>query len=350
MYAKIAVFTALLAAGSAFAVPPAVQQRGDAGLEERDAKVVRVTKMETVWVRPSGAPEYGGWGPGEWGVPTKNPKGTKKHKPMRRPGQNNGKPKLTKRPNQNGDNDGKPRPTKRPSQNGDNKQNKPNNGDDKPKPTKRPNQNGDNKPNNNGNGDNKPKNPKPYQDKPKHPKIPNKYPDNYADEDPNAEPDDYQAQVLYHHNVHRSNHSAADLTWSADLASIATDIANTCQYAHNTTAGGGGYGQNIAAGVPADDIGRVISDMFYNSEVGYFKGMYGKKKPTGFHTWGHFSQIVWKKTTTVGCASVLCSSLGGVGPAVKPWFTVCNYGPPGNLQGAYAKNIGRPLGRKTVTA
>ncbi|KAK3684460.1 hypothetical protein LTR37_020268 [Vermiconidia calcicola] len=342
MYTKLAVFTALLA-GSTFAVPAAVHQVRDAELEERDAKVVRVTKMETVWVRPTGAPGYGGWGQGEWGNPTKKAKATKKHKATKRPGQNDGKPKPTKRPNQNGDNDGKPKPTKRPNQNGE---------DGKPKPTKRPNQNGDNKPNNNANGDNKPnkpKQPKPYQDKPKHPKIPNKSPDNYGEEVPNAgEPEGYQDEVLYHHNAHRSNHSAAPLTWSADLASIATDIANTCQYAHNTTAGGGGYGQNIAAGVPADDIGRVISNMFYNSEVGYFKGMYGKKKPTGFHTWGHFSQIVWKKTTTVGCASVLCDSLGGVGGAVKPWFTVCNYGPPGNLAGAYAKNIGKPLGKKRV--
>ncbi|KAF7845837.1 hypothetical protein BT93_L0395 [Corymbia citriodora subsp. variegata] len=163
----------------------------------------------------------------------------------------------------------------------------------------------------------------------------------------------YEQLVLAHHNVHRANHSATDVIWSANLAAIALSIAETCVYEHNTTAGGGGYGQNIAAGVEASGIGEVISDLFYNGEVNYFVGLYGEASPdmTNFEHWGHFSQIVWKATTTVGCATYDCSSSGlaNVGSDVSPYFTVCNYEGPGNVGGEYGANIGSPLDYATVT-
>jgi len=44
----------------------------------------------------------------------------------------------------------------------------------------------------------------------------------------------YQDTVLYHHNVHRANHSANDLVWNAGLAATALKIAQKCVYGHNT--------------------------------------------------------------------------------------------------------------------
>lgn len=49
-----------------------------------------------------------------------------------------------------------------------------------------------------------------------------------------------------------------------------------------------------------------------------------------FEKWGHFSQIVWKGTTHVGCYTAHCpNGLGNVGSDVSPYFTVCNYKNPG---------------------
>ena len=45
---------------------------------------------------------------------------------------------------------------------------------------------------------------------------------------------DYQTTVLTLHNLHRRNHSATDLTWSASLAGTAQQIASSCVYEHNT--------------------------------------------------------------------------------------------------------------------
>ena len=142
----------------------------------------------------------------------------------------------------------------------------------------------------------------------------------------------YQEIVVAHHNVHRSNHSASALTWDDDLASTAQTIAETCVYAHSMNVNGGGYGQNIAAGVKSDNVSAVITELFYNGEVNFFADLYGEASPdmTNFDSWGHFSQLVWKGTTKVGCYTEYCSGgLSNVGSDVEPYFTVCNYENPG---------------------
>ncbi|KAK4952276.1 hypothetical protein LTR66_013767 [Elasticomyces elasticus] len=167
-----------------------------------------------------------------------------------------------------------------------------------------------------------------------------------------SKPTTYEQIVVAHHNVHRNNHSASDLTWSPDLAATAATIAASCVYAHNTDTNGGGYGQNIAAGIEAHNISAVITTLFYNSEVLYFKDLYDQAQPSmaDFKHWGHFSQIVWKATTQVGCATQDCSSTGlaNAGSNVAPYFTVCNYKSPGNYEKQYAANVGDSLNHPTV--
>jgi len=165
--------------------------------------------------------------------------------------------------------------------------------------------------------------------------------------------DDYQSIVVRHHNVHRANHSAPALEWSDELASIANDIGKSCVYKHDVTTGGGGYGQNIAAGASPSDIGGVITGLFYNSEVTKYPNAYGGEPDMGdFEEWGHFSQVVWKDTTQVGCATFDCSShpggLSNTGGGVSPFFTVCNYKGPGNYGGEFHANVLAPLGHASV--
>ncbi|KAF2840326.1 PR-1-like protein [Patellaria atrata CBS 101060] len=146
---------------------------------------------------------------------------------------------------------------------------------------------------------------------------------------------DYKSKCLRHHNVHRTNHSAPALQWDDRLASIANQQASKCVYKHETETGGGGYGQNMAAGVEDADVGIIISDLFYNGEIGKFGDSYGQANPSGdFHGWGHFTQIVWKETSKFGCATVKCSKIidgesGQPFTNVSPWLTFCNYETPG---------------------
>lgn len=46
--------------------------------------------------------------------------------------------------------------------------------------------------------------------------------------------DEYIDTVLYHHNIHRENHTATDLTWSTDLTNSAQILASRCNFAHDT--------------------------------------------------------------------------------------------------------------------
>merc|ERR1712232_758502 len=166
----------------------------------------------------------------------------------------------------------------------------------------------------------------------------------------------YADRVLLAHNVHRANHSAADLTYSNELAAVAQEIASSCVYAHDTTVqsttGNGVYGQNIAAGLTADEVTDVITNLWYNNEVSFYAPYYGQANPGGnFNDYGHFTQVVWQGTTVVGCATQDCSvgGLANVGPNVPPYFTVCNYYEAGNYGGEYADNIDQPLDFPTVT-
>lgn len=45
---------------------------------------------------------------------------------------------------------------------------------------------------------------------------------------------------------------------------------------------------------------------------------------------GHFTQVVWKGSKSVGC---------GIAQSSKGTYTVCQYKPAGNFQGAFEKNV-----------
>lgn len=140
----------------------------------------------------------------------------------------------------------------------------------------------------------------------------------------------YAAPILLQHNLHRANHSAPALVWNDTLASIAQEIAASCKYAHNVVAGGGGYGQNIGAGAPDDEIDKMITNEMYNDEMMFYPGYTTEPDMSNFEKWGHFSQIVWKATTSVGCYTQHCTDgLANVGSNVSPYFTVCNYASAG---------------------
>ncbi|KAK0612547.1 CAP domain-containing protein [Bombardia bombarda] len=174
-----------------------------------------------------------------------------------------------------------------------------------------------------------------------------------------ASSDDYQNTALKHHNVHRFNHSAGALTWGDSYASYAATTAASCKFAHDLSPGGGGYGQNIAmwgSSSNAEGLGASgamamsASDQWYNGEINQWPaGDYGKANPNmaNFEKWGHFSQLVWKDTLQVGCASQLCPA-GTMNPSFDAWYTVCNYYPPGNMGGEYGTNVLPPLGQATV--
>ena len=131
------------------------------------------------------------------------------------------------------------------------------------------------------------------------------------------------------------------------------------------------WGSTNAKGVPeSETVAQAASDGWYNGELKLFPaGDFGKDTPdmSNFSKWGHFSQLVWKGTKQVGCATHFCAA--GTLSSLDSWYTVCNYFPAGmcflemiyscswanprstgNMGGAYGANVAPSLGQATVSA
>ena len=141
----------------------------------------------------------------------------------------------------------------------------------------------------------------------------------------NASFEDFQQEILDTHNTFRAKHEAPALQWDNVLAEYAHRHASQCNFVHTH----GPYGENLAAGYPTAEAALTA----WYSEQRY----YSYNNPQFSTTTGHFTQLVWKSTQKVGCASVSCNGLHGT----PGHYLVCEYSPPGNRvsPGYFAKNV-----------
>lgn len=125
--------------------------------------------------------------------------------------------------------------------------------------------------------------------------------------------------VLEAHNKARAEVGVDPLEWDESLEdyarSYAEKRAEDCKMEHS----GGPYGENLAEGSPVDWVTAVKywvaekADYDYNSNS--CKGA----------MCGHYTQVVWRDSMLVGCASSKCKSGAD--------YVVCTYDPAGNFVG-----------------
>ncbi|KAG0041450.1 hypothetical protein BGZ83_001792, partial [Gryganskiella cystojenkinii] len=133
--------------------------------------------------------------------------------------------------------------------------------------------------------------------------------------------------ILKAHNDLRALHSSPALVWDDKLAAFGDNWIQKCEFEHSN----GPYGENLAAG--HSDFPSAIKDWYDEIKDYDFNnpGLSGKT--------GHFTQVVWKATTSVGCAVKKCPD----------WpLYICNYQPPGNMKynGGYSLYIANVLPKK----
>ncbi|TVU28882.1 hypothetical protein EJB05_20418, partial [Eragrostis curvula] len=127
------------------------------------------------------------------------------------------------------------------------------------------------------------------------------------------------------HNAARQAVGLRPLAWDERLAAYARRYAaarsRDCALVHSH----GPYGENLFRGSggagwrPADVVGAWVRE----------RAMYDARSNTcrgGHGACGHYTQVVWRSTTAVGCTLVPCG--GG-----RSTFGVCSYNPPGNYVG-----------------
>ena len=126
------------------------------------------------------------------------------------------------------------------------------------------------------------------------------------------------------HNKWRAEVGVPPLKWSNDLENYAGEWAiingnKNCKMQHRSDTD---YGENLywSSGMAFSPKGAVDS---WGSEIEDYHGeVVGQEKAMV----GHYTQIVWRTTTEVGCAAFKCG---------EALLVVCNYNPAGNWVGQH---------------
>jgi len=129
------------------------------------------------------------------------------------------------------------------------------------------------------------------------------------------------------HNSARVAHGAVPLTWSNDLQASAQQWADGCQLRHSDGVLGP-FGENLAAATGSFDP-TAASNLFLSDEDTY---------NPAFPTFSHFTQVVWKNSTQLGCAVAQCDGLFGPENG-EVTYHVCLYDPVGNVVGQEQFNV-----------
>ncbi|KUI53622.1 Cell wall protein PRY3 [Cytospora mali] len=152
----------------------------------------------------------------------------------------------------------------------------------------------------------------------------------------------FTSAILNSTNFYRKEHNATAVSWNHTLAEYASsylssmgsqspDSGSECDFEHS----GGPYGENLAIG--CNEVTGCVE--LWGDE----REEYNFNDPGFSEETGHFTQLVWKATTTVGCGRRLCGT--------RAWYIVCEYWPRGNIIGEFREEVGRQVdGTKTDKA
>lgn len=139
-------------------------------------------------------------------------------------------------------------------------------------------------------------------------------------------PDNVQAVVEYHNAVRAELYAGSQMTWNQDIAdsaqAYAEKIAQIGELKHDPEKP---YGENIAAS--SERISFAYSaKLWYGEKADYD---YASNSCIAGAMCGHYTQMIWKNSTELGCGSaVIQTGLYEGGNMV-----VCRYNPKGNYTG-----------------
>lgn len=138
----------------------------------------------------------------------------------------------------------------------------------------------------------------------------------------------FSQQVLDAHNKYRVQVGVPPLVWSDDLAASAQQwvsmLSASSTFAHDP--GNTGQGENIWMGTSGAYSYAQMVDSWGSEMSNFQNGVFPNVSTTGdWSAVGHYTQIIWRSTTGVGCA--------GLDGSDGNYRLVCRYSPAGNVTG-----------------
>lgn len=140
-----------------------------------------------------------------------------------------------------------------------------------------------------------------------------------------------QQEWVTAHNTERAaampvpNPALPQVSWSTSAASLAADWAARCNFMHRNP---NSLGENLFAASNQRSPTEITTS--WASEKSDYT--YATNTCALGQACGHYTQIVWRSSVGVGCASQTCTTGSPFGSG--SWvLTVCNYDPAGNFVG-----------------
>jgi pathogenesis-related protein 1 len=135
-----------------------------------------------------------------------------------------------------------------------------------------------------------------------------------------------RAEYVAAHNKWRATVGVPALTYSVAQEAVAQAWVNQlqaqgCGLVHSNPLGQ--YGENLFGAWGASYTPTQIVDTWAGENVYY---NYAANTCAAGQVCGHYTQIVWRNTTSIGCATATC-------PATQQQVVACQYTPPGNYVG-----------------
>jgi len=162
--------------------------------------------------------------------------------------------------------------------------------------------------------------------------------------------------VLLTHNQYRCMHGVQNLVWDEKIAEQAQELVKTGVFKHSTAAsrmyvdeGGSSSraakykGENLWMCTKQHTMEEAVQfavNSWYSEIEFTDEGLVGADGQGNEGIVAHYTQLVWAKTTRVGCA---------VGKVGRDWdrgdgtFVVCQYGPGGNFENGYPQFVNGPV-------
>jgi hypothetical protein len=140
---------------------------------------------------------------------------------------------------------------------------------------------------------------------------------------------DTSARLLAMHNLERARVHAPPLQWDPQLAAAAASygpaLARLGRLQHSPRDNRPGQRENLWMGTRGRYSPEQMVASWIDERREFRPGVFPNVSTTGnWYDVSHYTQLIWKSTTRVGCA---------IHPGPQFDYLICRYSPPGNIDG-----------------